>query len=84
MVCREAGLAIAPHIVIGLHFGTILGELQAMEMIRQAEPEALVLVILTPTRGTAMENIEPPPADQVALIIFMARIQNPDIPITMG
>ena len=84
MVCREAGLAIAPHIVIGLHFGTILGELQAMEMIRQAEPEALVLVILTPTRGTAMENIEPPPADQVALIMAMARIQNPDIPITMG
>lgn len=84
MACREAGLAIAPHIVIGLHFGLILGETRALDMIRQAEPEALVLVILTPTGGTAMANVEPPPVDHVALITAMARIRNPDIPITMG
>ena len=84
MACREVGLALAPHIVIGLHFGHILGEPHALEMIRHVKPEALVLVILTPTSGTAMADVEPPPVDQVALITAMARIQNPDIPLTMG
>jgi uncharacterized radical SAM superfamily protein len=84
MACREAGLAIAPHIVIGLHFGHILGEPRALEMIRQAEPQALVLVILTPTIGTAMAKVKPPPVDQVTRIIATARIQNSHTPLTMG
>ncbi|MDP2839472.1 MAG: radical SAM protein, partial [Syntrophales bacterium] len=36
LYCRDAGLNIAPHIVIGLHFGQIRGERRALEMIRQA------------------------------------------------
>lgn len=82
--CREAGLNIAPHLVIGLHYGTIRGELNALEMIRQADPQALVLVILSPMKGTAMAGTEPPAIDEAARLIGTARILNPYIPLTLG
>ncbi|MBU1743855.1 MAG: radical SAM protein [Proteobacteria bacterium] len=84
LYCRDAGLNIAPHIVIGLHFGQIRGEERALEMIRQADPETIVLVILTPARGTAMAGIQPPAMDEVARIMATARILNPATPITLG
>lgn len=84
LYCRDAGLNIAPHIVIGLHFGQIRGERRALEMIRQADPETIVLVILTPVCGTAMAGIQPPAIDEAARIMATARILNPATPITLG
>jgi uncharacterized radical SAM superfamily protein len=84
LYCRDAGLNIAPHIVIGLHFGQIRGERRALEMIREADPETIVLVILTPARGTLMAGIQPPAMDEVARIIATARMLNPAKPITLG
>lgn len=84
LYCRDAGLNIAPHIVIGLHFGQIRGEQRALEMIKQADPETIVLVILTPACGTAMAGIQPPSIDEAARIMGTARILNPATPITLG
>ena len=84
LYCRDAGLNIAPHIVIGLHFGQIRGERRALEMIKQADPETIVLVILTPARGTDMAGIQPPAMDEAARIMATARILNPATPITLG
>ncbi len=84
LYCRDAGLHIAPHIVIGLHFGQIRGERRALEMIREADPETIVLVILTPARGTAMAGVQPPPIHEAAEIMATARILNPATPITLG
>lgn len=82
--CRDAGLNIAPHIVVGLHFGQIRGERRALEMIREADPETIVLVILTPACGTAMAGIQPPVLEEAARIMATARILNPTTPITLG
>lgn len=84
LFCREAGLNIAPHVVIGLHYGQIRGEKRALEMIRQAKPETIVLVILTPACGTVMEAIQPPPIEEVSEIIAATRVLNPSTPITLG
>ena len=84
LCCRDAGLSIAPHIVIGLHFGQIRGERHSLEMIRQADPETIVLVILAPACGTAMAGIQPPSTDEAAEIMAAARILNPATPITLG
>lgn len=84
LCCRDAGLPIAPHIVIGLHFGQIRGEERALEMIREADPETIVLVILTPAGGTAMAGIRPPAMDEATRIMVTARILNPATPITLG
>ncbi|MEN6637568.1 MAG: radical SAM protein, partial [Smithella sp.] len=52
MICQEAGLDFAPHVVIGLHYGRILGEYEALKMIHQAHPKIIVMVILAPMSGT--------------------------------
>jgi uncharacterized radical SAM superfamily protein len=82
--CREAGLSIAPHIVIGLHFGRILGEKRALQMIAAAAPSCLALVVLTPTKNTGMASISPPPLSGVEEIMMAARNMNLDLPLTLG
>jgi len=84
LTCREAGLSIAPHVVIGLHYGRVLGEMSALEMIGQADPEAVVLVIISPMKGTDMAEVKPPSLEETARVFATARILNPDIPLTLG
>ncbi len=83
-VLKEVGLAIAPHIVIGLHFGHIRGELAALEMITAAEPEVIILVVLNPLRATPMARSPAPAAETVGRLAAVARILNPERPISLG
>ncbi|MDO8674031.1 MAG: radical SAM protein, partial [Dehalococcoidia bacterium] len=50
----QHGIPAMPHIVLGLHFGQIMGEDRALEMIARYPAAALVLVVITPLAGTAM------------------------------
>ena len=48
----------SPHIIIGLHFGKIIGERKAIKFISKLKNfSSLVLLVLIPTRGTPMENV---------------------------
>lgn len=84
MICREAGLDFAPHVVIGLHFGQILGEYNALRMIQEAQPKTLVLVILRPTAGTGMSAVSPPQLSEVEEVLSAARVWNQDIFLSLG
>ena len=55
---RESGLQLIPHIVAGLHYGNIRAEYEALEIIRRRRPAALVVVVLTPLKGTPMEHVQ--------------------------
>ena len=68
LYCREAGLELAPHLVVGLDFGRIEGEYNAVDMVRNAGAKSFVLVVLTPRRGTKMQNISPPPLAEVVKV----------------
>ena len=81
---KEVGLTIAPHVVVGLHFGRIRGELTALEMITAAEPEAIILVVLNPLPGTPMGRFPPPSAEAVGRLAAVARILNPERQINLG
>jgi uncharacterized radical SAM superfamily protein len=81
---KEAGLEIVPHIVIGLHFGSILGEYNALRFISQSNPEVIVLVALTPMYETPMQGVNLPSPEEIAKICAVARIVNPDTKITFG
>jgi len=80
--CRGAGLNMAPHLVVGLNFGTISGEYDAIDMVRVAEAENFVLVVLTPKRGTKMQGVAPPAFDEVEKVFrYAARsLENTGIP----
>ncbi len=64
------GLALAPHILIGLARGQIRGEWRALEMLEGRENlETLVLVVLTPLLNTPMAG---PRVDEDGVIVVMA------------
>ncbi|MEX6429206.1 MAG: radical SAM protein [Ferrimicrobium sp.] len=68
-----AGLRIIPHVVIGLHYGRIIGEYRALEMIANHRVDTVILVVLTPLIGTPMADIPPPSCDDVTKIFVAAR-----------
>ena len=83
-VLSGQGLRIIPHIVLGLHYGTFLGEHRALEMLTRYPVSTLILVVLTPLTGTPMAHIPPPPTDQVAEFFGTARLAAPATPINLG
>jgi lipoyl synthase len=83
-VLSGEGLRIIPHIVLGLHYGTFLGEHRALEMLTRYPVSTLILVVLTPLTGTPMAHIPPPPTDQVAEFFGTARLAAPATPINLG
>jgi uncharacterized radical SAM superfamily protein len=82
--CREVDLDFVPHVVMGLYYGQIKGEYQALEMIKKAEPRVLVLVVFRPMRGTPMEKTSILQVSKAALIVKHARIMFPRCMINLG
>lgn len=82
---KEQGLKIVPHIIIGLHYGKIIGEFNAVDMISKYDPDALVLVVVMPYYGNARyQLIKPPSAEEAAEVILYARQKMPKNPIIIG
>ena len=81
---KQAGLSIAPHIVAGLSYGKIKGELNALRMISEFEPPILVIVVLMPLAGTPMQDILPPNPFEIAKLMATARIKMPNTLISLG
>ncbi|NPA75943.1 MAG: radical SAM protein [Euryarchaeota archaeon] len=55
----DSSLSYSPHIIAGLHFGKIVGEYRAVEEIKKLHRMSnLVLIVLIPTRGTGMAEVE--------------------------
>jgi len=75
---------VVPHIVLGLHFGKILGEANALDIISRHPPKLLVLVVLVPISKTAMAKVIPPPIDEVGAFFEKTRIMFPSTPVMLG
>ncbi len=82
---KSAGLRIVPHVIIGLHYGRIKGEVKALEMIARNDPSALVLVVVMPYYGKAKFQLLPPPsAEESAKVVLESRLMMPTTPIMIG
>jgi len=81
---RELEIPVAPHIVAGLHFGQLRGELRALDIVRQAGADVLVIVVLRPLRHTPMADVAPVTPEAVGRLVAVARLLNPDVPLTLG
>jgi len=79
---KEMGHKLAPHIIIGHHFGEIRGEWRALEICTRVGVETIVFVILRPLLRN--NSFRTPTSEEVSKIIAVARILNPSIPIRMG
>ena len=78
------GVPLVPHIIMGLHFGKMLGEWKALEMTSKYKLKLLVLVILMPLSGTQMQNVNPPSLDEIGAFFNTARKALPDTEIMLG
>ena len=81
---RRAGLTVAPHVVIGLHYGQLRGELNALEIICRVGADVLVLVVLRPLPGSNMAETTPPTAESVGKLAAVARLMMPRTKLTLG
>lgn len=81
---KRAEIPFTPHVLIGLHYGNIKGEIEALKLISKYDPSALILIVFFPIRGTRMESVKPPPPEAVLDILLEARFLMPRVPIALG
>jgi uncharacterized radical SAM superfamily protein len=81
---KEVGHRLAPHIIIGHHFGEIRGEWKALEMVTRIGVETIVLVIFKTLLPAGKNYFKVPKPEETSRISAVARILNPNIPIRMG
>ncbi|MGA2518751.1 MAG: radical SAM protein [Thermodesulfobacteriota bacterium] len=81
---KEMGHRLAPHIIIGHHFGEIRGEWKALELVTRVGVETIVLVVFKTLNGSEKEHFKIPKPEETSKICAIARILNPSIPIRMG
>jgi uncharacterized radical SAM superfamily protein len=78
------GVPLVPHIILGLHHGRMLGEWAALDLVARHRPKLVVLVVLMPLTGTAMQGVTPPSVEEIGAFFETARAAMPDTPITLG
>jgi uncharacterized radical SAM superfamily protein len=81
---NDSGIAFVPHVIVGLHHGRLKGELNALKMISNYKPSALVTIAFMPIHKTEMEKVQPPEPEDIAKIIKTARMMFPRTPLVLG
>lgn len=79
----QTSMEISPHIVIGLHYGRILGEQRALEMVARYPVKALVLVVIMPFYARPGTFTQPDTAE-VGRIFLQARETLGDRDVLLG
>lgn len=80
----DRSVKVSPHVVVGLHYGRILGEYNALEIISRYHIASLVLVVLNPMCNTPMVKVIPPSIEDMRGIFAAAREMFPTTPILLG
>lgn len=83
-ILEEHKIPTVPHILVGLNYGQLGGEIEALQMISEGSPSAVVIIALSPVRKTPMENVTPPSPENIGRIMSVARFGFSDIPILLG
>lgn len=81
---QRYGVPTVPHIIFGLHFGRMLGEWRALEMVTRHPPKLLVLVILMPLSSTPMASVAPPSLAEIGNFFETTRKAVPRTPVMLG
>ena len=77
-------MRVVPHIVIGLHYGRMLGEWRALEIIQRHLPDAVVLVVVMPFYAPEKKPFETPDSTEVGRFFQAARKALPGTPLLLG
>ncbi|MFW6117674.1 MAG: radical SAM protein [Thermoproteota archaeon] len=81
---QESNINFIPHVIVGLHYGKLKGELHALRMIQEYPPSALVIIAFMPIHGTQMESVTPPKPMDIAKVTATTRLMFPKTPLSLG
>jgi len=81
---HKSGIPFVPHVLVGLHYGELKGELEALKTISRYSPSAVITIAFMPIRGTPMEKVIPPEPEDIARILVSAKLLMPKIPLVLG
>lgn len=85
LACLTAtSMKVVPHIVLGLHYGRMLGEWNALEIVARHRPDALVLVAVMPIYAPANRPFAIPAARDIGQFFLDARLALPGLPLLLG
>jgi uncharacterized radical SAM superfamily protein len=79
----STSMEVTPHIVIGLHYGQLLGEANALDIVSRYPVTALVLVVIMPFYAKPGTFVTPHTTD-VGRIFGEARVRLPDQQVLLG
>jgi len=77
-------MKVVPHVVIGLHYGRMLGEWRALELLQRHLPDAVVLVVVMPFYAPQNRPFAVPGGGEVGAFFAEARVALPGIPLLLG
>ena len=83
-ILEELGIPTVPHILVGLDYGNLDGEIEALDLIALGNPAAVVIIALSPLRKTPMEGVIPPAPEDIGRIMTVARLGMKEVPILLG
>ncbi len=83
---ESAGIPhIVPHVCIGLQKGELMGEFNALKIIKEScNPSLLVMIIFRPTKGTVLENCNIPLTSDIASVVKSAKDVFPNKDLSLG
>lgn len=81
---NDSQIAFVPHVLVGLHYGRLKGEFEALKLVAKYSPSAVIIIVFMPIRGTPMENVEPPEPVDVIRALVCAQLLMPNIPVVLG
>jgi hypothetical protein len=67
------GMKVTPHIVVGLHFGKIVGEQRALEMVENHPVDSLVVVVVVPYYAKTLSMFPAPEPEAVGRFLIECR-----------
>jgi hypothetical protein len=79
----DTTMEVVPHIVIGLHYGRILGEPAALDIVARHRVHSLVLVVIMPFYAKPGTFATPATSD-IGRIFLQARSRIEDRPVLLG
>jgi len=81
---EDRNIPVVPHIVVGLHYGKLKGERQALAMIARHRPTAVVVVAFMPLDQTPMQGTVPSSPADIARVVLACRLLMPSTPLLLG
>jgi uncharacterized radical SAM superfamily protein len=81
---HRVGIPLVPHMLVGLHYGKLQGEFQALQMISKYLPSAVIVIALMSIKGTAMQDVAPPAPQDITKVLVMTRLMLPETPVVLG